>query len=125
MPCESGDSSAPGRRDCREHQTSVRIDLADLILGDLEKMLTVECSASVCGDVERLYDFPAARIEGLQRASGCEPNSLSIVSDTAYLLDAREGPVLTNDRSCRLFHRRILSSCEGSREQQSCRESWQ
>jgi hypothetical protein len=78
----------------------IRIDLLDTTLGDLKQMVTVECRACICGDINRAQYLPACRIEGVQLVSGSKPDSLTIVRDAMHAVGTRKGSVLVDDFGC-------------------------
>src|SRR5258707_1617291 len=96
-PREPGVAAAAGRRDRREHTAGLRIDLLDAILGELKQVLAVEGRSCVRGDIDRAQRLPARGIERVQRAPGGKPHVLAVIGDSVHVVDARKGPVLTND----------------------------
>ena len=67
-PGEPRVAAAAGRRDGGEHAAGLRIDLLDVILGDLKQVLAVEGRACMRGDVDRAQRLPARRD---RRRSAC------------------------------------------------------
>jgi hypothetical protein len=97
-PREPRVAAAPGRRDRGEHTASLRVDLLDAILGELEQVPAVEGCSRMRGDGDRASDLAAGGIEGVQRFAGRKPDALAVVRDSVHVVDARKGPILPDDR---------------------------
>src|SRR5690349_8727760 len=94
-PRESGVAAIARRRDAREDPSTLRIDLVDLLLGDLEEMRPVERRPGVRGDLERAHRLPALRIERSHVVTCGEPHARSVVGHAADVLGALEWTVLS------------------------------
>ena len=85
-PGQSRVPAAAGRRDCGEHAPSLRIDLVDAALGDLEQMLAVERSARMSGDVESNQTcLPSNETPWTCSASGKGPYSRTISAFDVFI----------------------------------------
>ena len=96
-PREPRVAAIAGRRDGAKHAAGLRVDLLDLLLGELKEMLPVERRPSMCGDVDRAHHLTARRIERGELVSGGEPHVLTVVRDSAHIVETRKRSVLTGD----------------------------
>ena len=99
-PCEPRVTAAARRRDRGEHAAGLRIDLLDATPGDLKQVLAVEGRSGMRGDIERAHHLPTRRLEGRQLVPGGEPDMLTVVRKPVHVIDARKGPVVTDDFGC-------------------------
>jgi hypothetical protein len=75
----------------------MRIDLVDAVLGDLEQVLSVEGGSRMRRDGDRAHRPAAVRIEGVEPVAGREPDVPPVEGEPMHALDARKGPVYTDD----------------------------
>src|SRR5918992_3191205 len=96
-PRESRVTAAAGRRDRGEYTAGLRIDFLNAILGDLKEVPAVECRSCMRGDIDRAHRLAARRIEGVELVSGREPDLPTVMRDAMHVVDARKGPIFTDD----------------------------
>src|SRR5262249_53956754 len=93
-PGEAGVAAAAGRGDGGEHTAAVRIDLVDLVLGDLKQVLAVEGRSRMRGHFDAAQGLAALGIERDQPVACGKPDLLAVIGDAADAVDALEGTVL-------------------------------
>jgi hypothetical protein len=69
----------------------------DPILGNLKKVLPIECSSRVRSDIKRALHLPTRRIERVQLVPRSEPDVLPVIRDTINSVGTREGAILADD----------------------------
>ena len=108
-PGHSG-CAAVGCRDRRQHTASLRVDLLDAILGNLEQMFAVEGGSRVRGDIERAHRLAAVGVNRVQRVAGRDPHAGAVIAHPVHMGDAGKGTVFADDGCCCSIHKLTLSS---------------
>ena len=88
-PCEPRVRAAARCRDGRAHTASFRIDLLDVILGNLKQVLAVEGRSCMRGDIDRAHRFSTLWVEGAQLVSGRKPHVLTVKRHTMHMVGFR------------------------------------